>query len=81
MIFEACNMVYLDLFYLRNEFNDEIQTYANIGFQHEGTDETKINNDTFEDADDIVLGQTVNANVDKNYDIDYYYFGILMSSV
>ncbi len=80
MIFEACNMVYLDLFYLRNEFNDEIQTYANIGFQHEGTDETKINNDTFEDADDIVLGQTVNAKVDKNYDIDYYYIGNLMSS-
>lgn len=80
MIFETCSTVYLDLNYIYNESASEIQTYSNIGFQYEGTDENDVNNDTFDDADAIVFGQTVNADVSKNYDIDYFYISNLMST-
>lgn len=71
MIFETCSNIYLDINYMDNEFDSEIQTYANMSYQNE-----KENNDTKETANKIVIGRTVNATVSKNYDVDYYYIDL-----
>lgn len=71
MIFETCSSVYLDVNYMINEFDSEIQTYANMSYQYE-----KEDNDTEDYADVIVLGRTVSATVSKNYDVDYFYINL-----
>lgn len=71
MIFETCSTVYLDVNYMINEFDSEIQTYANMSYQYE-----KEDNDTEDYADVIVLGRTVSATVSKNYDVDYFYINL-----
>lgn len=71
MIFETCSSVYLDVNYMINEFDSEIQTYSNMSYQYE-----KEDNDTEDYADVIVLGRTVSATVSKNYDVDYFYINL-----